>query len=87
MKKISILLFLLFAIYQLNAQEDSQTVKIGFVIVSASKNYDATKKLAEKVSKKLGYKLDLRGLTQNETTGLTFSRKECEENQGKKTCY
>jgi len=80
MKKLSIILLFVFAVMRINAQEESQTVKKGFLIVSASKNYDATKILAKKVSEKLGYKLNLRDLIPNKTLGLTFPKDTCEVN-------
>ncbi len=63
----------------IKAQEFDQTQKTGFIIISASKNYKASKKIAEEASKKLGYKLDLRGLQPNKEIGLSFSKEECED--------
>ena len=37
------------------------------------------KTLAEEISKKLDYELDLRGLEYNEEIGLTFSKTDCKE--------
>ena len=79
MKKISILVIIFFAFSQINAQEESQTEKKGFLIVSAGKNYKAMKKLAEKVSTQLNYKLDLREHESNENIGLTLSKEDCEK--------
>jgi len=79
MKKTSILVLILFTISLSNAQETAEMVKKGFVIVSAGKNFDAMKKLAEKVSIQLNYKLNLRGLSEDKTLGLTFSKEVCEE--------
>ncbi len=79
MKKISIFVIILFTISLTNAQETAEMVKKGFVIVSAGKNFDAMKKLAEKVSIQLNYKLDLRGLSEDKTLGLTISKEVCEE--------
>lgn len=82
MKKITLLLALLiFSITSINAQEDEYNpyIQKGFVIVSASKNYDAMKKMATEVSETLVYELNLRGLTPNEETGLTHSLAECAE--------
>ncbi len=63
-------------------QEYNDTQKKGFLIISASKNYKASKKLAEIASKKLGYKLNLRGLQSNDKIGLTFSKEVCENEGG-----
>ncbi|OQY03473.1 MAG: hypothetical protein B6I20_04970 [Bacteroidetes bacterium 4572_117] len=80
MKKITTLLLMLFAISQLSAQEISQTEKIGFLIIHASKNYELAKRVATEAHKHLGYKIDFRGLEYNKTLGLSISKKECEEN-------
>lgn len=66
---------------RLNAQDDTQTEKIGFVIVASVTNYDDALKEAKQASKKLNYKLDLRGLSPNSEIGLTMSESECEENR------
>ncbi len=81
MKRTSILLIiLLFASAIIKSQDLSDMMeKKGFIIISASKNYDAAKKTAKEASNKLGYKLDLRGLQFNSDIGLSFSKKECEE--------
>jgi len=80
MKKINLFLIILFfAFSQINAQEYSQTVDKGFIIISAGKNYDAMKILAQKVAQKLNYELNLRELIPNETTGLTYPKNICNE--------
>jgi hypothetical protein len=84
MKKLtSILVIFLFAITQINAQEEeySPYVQKGFVIVAAGKNYDAMKKMASEVSEKLDYELELRGLDYNKEIGLTFSEDECNDSE------
>ena len=90
MKKFtSILVILLFAITQINAQEDeySPYVQKGFVIIAAGKNYEAMKILAEKASENLGYELNLRGLSYNKDIGLTFSETDCLEEEMDYPCY
>ncbi len=78
MKKLSILLLLFFLSFQIKAQEESQTEKKGFLIVSAGKNYEAMKKIASQVATKLDFKLDLRDLEYNKTEGLSFPKDTCE---------
>ena len=78
MKKTTFLLFILFAGFQLQAQEISEMEKKGFLIVAAGKNYEAMKTLAVKASQKLNYKLDYRGLIPNQTYGLSFTQAACE---------
>ncbi len=80
MKKVSVLLIIvLMASAVVKSQDLSDMMeKKGFVIISASKNYNAAKKTAEQASKKLSYKLDLRGLQYNAEIGLSFSKEECE---------
>ena len=80
MRKISILLFIFFSVSQLFAQEtDEATVKKGYIIVSAGKNYEAIKKQAKTVADKLGYELNLRDLEYHKTEGLSFSQVVCQE--------
>ncbi len=80
MKKISIFVLLLFVISLLNAQEEAQTEKKGFLIIHASKNYELAKRVAEEANKHLGYKIDFRGHEYNKELGLSIPKAECEEN-------
>jgi len=80
MKKITILTTMLFAVMQLNAQEMSQTEKVGFLIIHASKNYQLAKRVATEANKHLKYKIDFRDHEYNKTLGLSISKEECEEN-------
>lgn len=81
--KITLLTLIFASFFMLNiqAQDDSQLQKKGFVIIAAGKNYESLKTMAQNASDKLGYKLNLRGLQANEQTGLSFEQTEC-ENQG-----
>jgi len=79
MKKISILVLMLFVILQLTAQEEAQTEKKGFLIIHASKNYELAKRVATEANKHLGYKIDYRGLEYNKELGLSIPKTECEE--------
>ncbi len=80
MKKIAILTLILFSSIMMKSQDFSDMIqKTGFIIISASKNYDAAKKTAQQASKKLNYKLDFRELQANADIGLSFSKEVCEE--------
>ena len=79
MKHLFLLTFLLCIFSYIQAQETEPMQTKGFVIVAAGKNYEAIKKQAQQVAQKTGYKLNLRDLEYNETEGLTFTRKVCEE--------
>jgi hypothetical protein len=79
MKTYFLLIILILSIPKIFAQEESETVTKGYVIVAAGKNYEAIKKQAEQVAQKTGYKLNLRDLEYNKTEGLTFSKEICEE--------
>ncbi len=79
MKKLLFILLSLFLSTEGSiAQEATQTK--AFIIVAAGKNYQSMKKTANSVAKKLGYKINLRGLQQNSQIGLSFSKKDCEDN-------
>ncbi len=82
MKKTIIFIVILLSFSSIMKSQESEYpgmfVKTGFIIISASKNYDAAKKSAEQASKKLKYKLDLRGLQYNSEIGLSMSKEECE---------
>ncbi len=79
MKKFTLLMLLLFALFQVQAQEIAETEKKGFLIVAAGTNYEAMKTLAVKASENLNYKLDYRGLIKDETLGLSINEEECEQ--------
>jgi hypothetical protein len=60
------------------AYEQSMTKDFSFVILISTKDYDAALRRAKDASEKLGYPMDLRGLTPNEEVGLTVSEEVCE---------
>jgi len=57
---------------------DNATVKVGFVILKCTINYDEAFIIAKKSAKQLGIKLNLRALHYNNDIGITFSKKYCE---------
>lgn len=81
--------YLLLSIWSISghAQEESPYAKKDMVIILSTKNYAAAKKTAEQAAKKLSLKLDLRGLSPAKGTGLSFSKKVCEEEEGGYPCY
>lgn len=50
-----------------------------FVIITSTKNYSQALVTAKTAAQKLKAPLRLRGLKSSKTTGLTFSKKECED--------
>ncbi len=58
-----------------------------FVICKSTPNYEEALHVAKDASRRLGLKLDLRGLAPNSETGLTFSEEDCNENFGSHPCY
>lgn len=55
----------------------SSTIEKSLVILRSSGNYSAAAKTAKEASQSLGIKLNLRGLSPNKKTGLTFSKESC----------
>ncbi len=80
MKKFITIIILLFAMIQVNAQEESQIEKKGFTIIYACKDYNLAKRVANEANKHLGYEINLRGLEYNKTEGLSLSEDECKKN-------
>ncbi len=80
MNKFIILFITIILNVQLYAQDFSEIEKQGFIIIHASENYEASKKVANEAQKHLGYKLDLRNHIKNETLGLSLPKVVCEEN-------
>jgi len=68
------------------AQDEQPYVKKYFVIVQSVKDYSKAKTTAVKIAGSLKQKLDLRNLKPNKTAGLTYSKKDC-ENEGGYPCY
>lgn len=84
-------LFLLLVAYCIGTaavaqEQELPFVKVNYVIVQSVKNYDSAKVTANAAAKQLRYKLDLRGLKPNKKNGLSFSKKDC-ENEGGYPCY
>src|SRR5882757_2957588 len=88
MKKLSLSLVIFFCFTTIvSAQEQEPPyVKVNFVIIQSTKNYDSAKATALTAAKKLQIKLNLRGLKPNKKSGLTFSKNDC-ENEGGYPCY
>ncbi len=87
MKK-RILLFLLIILCKFSfAQEESQFVKMSFVIIQSTKKYSEAKATALKAAKTLKLKLNLRNLKPHKTAGLTDAKKACEDNGWDYPCY
>jgi hypothetical protein len=61
---------------------ESAMVEKQFVILKSSTDYKEALLTAQKASKSLNMKLDLRGLTENKAEGLTFDKKFCEDENG-----
>ncbi len=80
MKTYFLLIIFLLSTITVYAQEESESiVSKGFVLVAAGKNYEAIKKQASEVAKKINYKLNLRDLEYNKDEGLSFSKDICAE--------
>jgi hypothetical protein len=69
------------------AQDESPYTKMSFVIIQSTKNYTEAKATANKAAKALKLKLDLRNLKPHKTSGLTDTKKECEDNSWDYPCY
>ena len=82
------MLFVLISLWAINghAQMESPYAKKDMVIIQSTKSYAAAKKTAAEAAKKLSLKLDLRGLSPAKGTGLSFSKKACED-EGGYPCY
>ena len=68
------------------AQNELAFVKTSFVIVQSTKDYDSAKATAANAALDLKEKLDLRDLKPHKKSGLTFSKKDCEDTGGY-PCY
>ncbi len=64
------------------AQDENLYVKKNYVIALSTKDYAGAKAFATKAAKALNYKLDLRDLKPHITSGLTWTKHECEEGNG-----
>lgn len=86
MKQVSICIMVCLLAMVGRAQMESPYAKKDMVIIQSTKNYAAAKKTAVQAAKRLSLKLDLRGLSPAKGTGLSFSKKACEE-EGGYPCY
>lgn len=58
-----------------------------FVIVDSTPSFEEAAGTAISAASKLGVRLDLRGLSPHERTGLTFSKEECSRSDLSYPCY
>ena len=65
----------------------ASTVEKDFVIVKSTARYREARLAAADAAKRLGIRLDLRNLSPHRKSGLTFSKKECEESEFDYPCY
>jgi hypothetical protein len=87
---IGLLSFIAFS--QIHAQEKSLDLSDFmftkyFAIIRSTTDYQEALTCARDAAKRLGWKLDLRGLSKNNETGLTFSKASCEEDGGTYPSY
>ena len=67
--------------------QDMYYEKVEFVIAKSTTDYKEANKVAKKLSKKLDIELNLRGLTFNKESLLTFDEQTCEDNLMAHPCY
>jgi hypothetical protein len=58
-----------------------------FVIVASTTSHSEAVKVAALAAQEFDWKVDLRGLSEDRTIGLTYSRAVCEENSWDFPCY
>lgn len=87
-KNLMVIMFIVFSMWSFaeESEVDAWSDK-SFVIIASKKNYDEAEKIAIEASSKLKTKMDLRGLSPNDKTGLTFSKVECENQWDRYPCY
>jgi hypothetical protein len=71
----------------LHAEEIDDFVSKRFIVLKQTKSYADANKSAANAARKLKIKLDLRDLSEHEDTGLSASKKTCEENLFYYPCY
>jgi len=69
------------------SKPEDMYVKKSFLILKSTQDYDEAENFARLASKKLNVKLDLRGLIADKELGLTYPKKECEDNGEEYPCY
>ena len=92
LKKISLVALLLFTVFidanNIDNVIENATVTKKFLIIKSTSNYSEAKEYAEKIAKKSDTKLDLRGLSFNEKTHLSFDESLCtDDGMGEYPCY
>jgi hypothetical protein len=65
----------------------AQTIEKDFVIVRSTGTYRDARRAATNAANRLGMPIDLRGLSPHRKGGLTFTKKECEDNAFDYPCY
>lgn len=58
-----------------------------YLILFSTRDYPSAQKFAKQLSNTLKMRLDLRGLSPHQETGLTFSAKDCQESGFSYPCY
>ena len=70
-----------------DAQQEEMFVEKEFVIIRSTADYEAALQTARSAATQLQLKLDLRDLKKNKESGLSFSKKICEEEWEEYPCY
>lgn len=89
MKKIILFCVLIVLTFnQLSAQDFNTSIPKKMLILKSTKNHKEALNFARKAAEKLNreFKIDVQ-LTPNKETGLTMSKKDCEENGWEYPCY
>lgn len=73
--------FLFLFVLSANAQEEDMYIKKDFLILLSTKNYSAALAKAKQVAASQQLELKLRGLAENKTSGLSYSKEECEKKE------
>lgn len=83
----SIFVLFIFSQTYLFGQDEQMYSDKSLVITLSTKDYNQSILFAEKLSKKMSCKLNLRGLQKHETRLLTFDSTECSSNYWEYPCY
>ena len=68
--------------------EDSPpTEEKAFVVVASTPDYEEAVRLGAQAAQEFDWKVDRRGLSEDSSIGLTWTRAECEENSWDFPCY
>lgn len=74
-------IFLLPSIFLYSQENVDAYVKKDFLIIQSTKSYKTAMTTARIASASTGISLQLRGLTENKSSGLSFSKEECEKEE------